>query len=87
MILPFLSTYWGAAIWAKTCDSHHHNLGICLHYCINGLHLATFLGFKFSTNIADLHYAIHSNLALFPMRISVFTNLDIFPGHDKHFCP
>jgi hypothetical protein len=21
MILPFLSTYWGAGIWAKTCDN------------------------------------------------------------------
>jgi len=31
---------------------HTRNCPIFYHYCINGLYLATFLGFKISTNIA-----------------------------------
>jgi hypothetical protein len=33
---------------------HTRNCPIFFHYCINGLYLATILGFKFSTNIAVL---------------------------------
>ena len=49
--IPYVGGPLGPVKVKEAC--HTRNYLISLRYCINGLHLTTYLGFKFSTNIAD----------------------------------
>jgi len=92
MILPFLSIYWGQAFAQKLALScHTRNRSIFFRYCIDGLYLATFLGFKLSTNRAVIerdapsrisiritHYHKKATLGLFYVTVSHLIYKNVF---------